>query len=597
MAVKSIIDIDVQDEAFKRFQEAFEEYDALLKSQPETIQKAESEFAKMEAAVAAITAVMGEFTSELKKVAAANAEIQQQNSSLLEGAHKAAKGQEKVTKEVNRSTDGMKKLAHASKVVGLNIFNVTKWMLKWGTLGGGLAGIAGGVGLDDLANSALSRNRAARGIGMTPGQQAAFQTYFGQFGATQGVESGIANARNDVSKRWIFSGLGITSQDLATKSNFALAIEAERRAQQIVKAAPRGEWENIAQARGLTQAGFTMEQLRVLRHTSAASLNRAAAGAAGSVNALGFTPGVAREWTQFSIALRRAGVEIESSLITGLHRLTPELSAVSRDLSHWIAAFVKGPEMGKIITDAENGLKVFANFLGSPQFGKDLNKFENAIALAASEMVSIAKGLAPYVKTGKSIWNANPLGLNKVTPDDLLHGAGDYYRDLRRFVGMGNNNPGNIRHKNEFGAWVTNRYPTEAAGMKAMAQLLQSYPTKHHADTIASIIPIWNGHGANDDEYIKNVSRWSGYSPEEHLNLSNPTVRDHLMAAMIREEHSEKITPQQVQGYLGGAHGLPQSVDRLVKTLRKQQAQKPATVVIRNQTSARVALQANGAAY
>ena len=93
------------------------------------------------------------------------------------------------------------------------------------------------------------------------------------------------------------------------------------------------------------------------------------------------------------------------------------------------------------------------------------------------------------------------------------------------------------------------------------------------------------------------MSRWSDYSQQEHLNLSNPTVRDHLMAAMIREEHSTKITPQQVQGYLGGAHELPQSVNRLVKTLRKQQAHKPATVVIRNQTSARVALQANGAAY
>ncbi|UNC15606.1 hypothetical protein FE249_15955 [Acidiphilium multivorum] len=587
MAVKSIIDIDVQDEAFKRFLDLFDEFQSKIADLPDEWKKVD---AAMSGAGKTFAKTSGASDAILAGMAASSATI-------VEAIHKATKAQREFEHATRKSHTALDGVAKTASKVSHSIFGIGKWMLKWGTLGGGLAGIAGGVGLDDLAYSALSRQRSARGIGMTPGQQAAFQTYFGQFGATQGVESGIANARNDVSKRWIFSGLGITPQDLATKSNFALAIEAERRAQQIVKAAPRGEWENIAQARGLTQAGFTMEQLRVLRHTSAASLNRAAAGAAGSVNALGFTPGVAREWTQFSIALRRAGVEIESSLITGLHGLTKELSAVSADLSKWIAAFVKGPEMGKIITDAENGLKVFANFLGSPQFGKDLNKFENAIALAASEMVSIAKGLAPYVKTGNSIWNANPMGLNKVTPDDLLHGAGDYYRDLRRFVGMGNNNPGNIRHKNEFGAWVTNRYPTEGAGMKAMAQLLQSYPTKHHADTIASIIPIWNGHGANDDEYIKNVSRWSGYSPQEHLNLSNPTVRDHLMAAMIREEHSEKITPQQVQGYLGGAHGLPQSVDRLVKTLRKQQAQKPATVVIRNQTSARVALQANGAAY
>ncbi|MFT2095683.1 transglycosylase SLT domain-containing protein [Acidiphilium multivorum] len=605
MAVKSIIDIDVQDEAFKRFLDLFDEFQSKIADLPDEWKKVD---AAMGGAGKTFAKTSGASDAILAGMAASSATI-------VEAIHKATKAQREFEHATRRSHTALDGVAKTASKVSHSIFGIGKWMLKWGTLGGGLAGIAGGVGLDDLANSALSRQRSARGIGMTPGQQAAFQTYFGQFGATQGVESGIANARNDVSKRWIFSGLGITSQDLATKSNFALAIEAERRAQQIVKAAPRGEWENIAQARGLTQAGFTMEQLRVLRHTSAASLNRAAAGAAGSVNALGFTPGVAREWTQFSIALRRAGVEIESSLITGLHRLTPELSAVSQQVSNWIAAFLRGGNFQRIIGNFEDGIKDVAAFVSSPKFKTDLETFGTDIAIVARKVVealqylkiipgaqisynAVAKAAAvPNQKIGllgrAALWEENNgFGYNAHDARLAMAGATQKYKIpkgmLWRLSGVESSHGENLLGpKTKYGraeGWMQ-LLPATASALHVNPWSMNPRRSGNAAMGAAHYLRILHDHFGSWDKAVA-AYNWGPGNLDADIKAHG---RDWLKYAPAQTQHEVAAVSE--------GPGLTKSVNRLMKTLRKQQAHKPATVVIRNQTSARVALQANGAAY
>ena len=135
-----------------------------------------------------------------------------------------------------------------------------------------------------------------------------------------------------------------------------------------------------------------------------------------------------------------------------------------------------------------------------------------------------------------------------------------------------NNNPGNIRHRNANGTWSLNSYPSRRAGMRAMSTLLESYPKRYGADTVASIIPIWNGHGKNDPAYIKNVSNWTGYGPNQPLNLRDPMVRDNLMAAMIRQEHGKRTSPFQVQALLSARRpGLSPRVNDTLNLLRGAQ--------------------------
>ena len=588
MAVKSIIDVDVNDEAFKRFEALFSQYEAKVKELP-------GEWKKVDEAMAGagkrFAGANGQTSAMLAGMAASAGVI-------AESIHKATKAQHDFQSATRKSHNAMKDLGAAAGKVSHTIFALGKWMLKFGTMGGALAGIGGAIGLDDLAGSALSRQRSARGIGMTPGQEAAFSTYFSQFGNADAVAANVANARNDISKRWVFSGIGISQGELQHDSNFQLSIDVEKKMQAALKKMPRADWQNIARARGFDLIAST-DEMRRWRHTSIDRMNSAAAGARSSVNALGFSNSAARDWADLQIQMHKAGVEIESSLITGLHRLAPELTKVSGDIARWISAFAKGPEMGKWVTDAEHGLQVFAKYLGSSAFQKDLVQFQHNMGTAASEMLAIAKGIYPYAKAAgwvakKTVQGAEAVGHGAVA---ALHATENGYRDVRRFVGMGDNNPGDIRHQNQFGTWVNNRYATTTQGIQAMDALLKQYPKQHHANTLASIIPIWNGHGKNDPEYIRRVSRWSGIGPDQPLDMNNKAQMAKVIAAMSREEGTHPVTREQAAVALGAQPGLPASVNRLVDTLRRQKPARPQHVTIRNQTSARVALQANAAAY
>lgn len=589
MAFKSVIDIDVNDEKFADFYKLYEEFERSLGDMPE-------EWKKLGDAIGGAGKEIGGIS---KDTAVLLGGMRASSESIVKAFGEATKAQRHFDSATRHSARSMGMLEKSAAKVSKSIFGIGKTVLKWGAIGGGLAGLGAGVGLDDLAYGALSRQRSARGLGMTPGQHAAFSTYFNQFGNADSVASNIANARNDVTKRWIFSGMGIGPKALATDSNFQLDILAEKKAQRLVKSMPRGEWQNISQALGLTSI-FSEQQLRLMRHTSYGRVNAAAKGATVSVGALGFSPKVAKEWSNLSVQLRKAGIEIETSLIKGLHRIAPEMSVLSKDITKGINAFMTGPQMKTMMAEAEYGLKRFANFITSPSFEKTLVQFEKNIGTTASEMAAIAKGILPYAKAagwvaGKSVDAAGAVAHGAKVG---FHGLEDAYRWTRREVYGPRNNPGNLRHKNKFGGWVLNRYATPHAGMEAMARNLMGYPSKHHADTLASIIPIWNGHGKNDPNYISFVSHQTRYKPDQPLNLNNQTVRDKVMAAMIGFEQgrNKMPTPDQVADTLNG-NGLSASVNRLVNTLRRQQAHKPAHVTIRNQTAARIAVQTNAATY
>ncbi|HQT89602.1 MAG TPA: hypothetical protein PK677_13805 [Acidiphilium sp.] len=497
-----------------------------------------------------------------------------------------------------------------------------------GVAGVGLAGIGGAIGLDDLAGSALNRQRSARGVGMTPGQAASFSTNFNQFGNADAFAANIANARNDVSKRWVFAGLGIGQNALQHDSNFQLSLDAEKKMQIALKAMPRADWMNEAQARGYNLLAST-EQMRLDRHTSVSRMNSAVVNARNDVHSVGFSSAVGRDWINLDIQLRKAGIEIESSLITGLHRLAPVLTRVSAEASHWVAAFAKGPEMGKIVGDVEGGLKTFAKFIGSGSFQKDLTAFETSIGDLAGEIGAVARFLKPYAKAlDPTMGKKGKAGFNPYHPGGGLFGPPAQPAD---HSGSGlelwihNQNREKIKQIDAWSKkhtpwmplapippkWTQHNNPldlmpggklehfgTTKQGIQAGAALLRQYPTKHQADTLASIIPVWNGHGKNDASYIANVSKWSGIKPNAPINMDNKATMAKVISAMSREEGTDRVTRAQATAALsGGPSGLPAKVERLVETLRRQKPMRPQQVTIRNQTSARVAIQANAAAF
>lgn len=619
MAVKSIIEVDVQDEAFQRFQTLFADYEAKVKGLPSDWKKVDD---AMGGAAKRFAAASGPTDAILAGMAASAGVI-------AESIHKASRAQRQFEGATRRSHSTMNALGAAASKVSHTIFGMGKWMLKMGALGGGLAGIGGAIGLDDLAGSALNRQRSARGVGMTPGQAAAFSTYYDQFGNADAVASNVASARNDISKRWAFTGIGIGQSALQNDSNFQLSTDVVSKIQHALKQMPRATWINEAQARGFN-AFMSTDEMRVLRHTSNARVEDAKRGAAGSTNALGFSPGVARDWANFSIQLRKAGIEIESSLIVGLHRLAPVLTRISSDAARWISDFAKGPEMGKIVGDVESGLQTFAKFLGSPGFRSDAANFSAAIGQLAHETVNALRylHLIPQAKIGFAKLAADAAKPNQLTSPFAPIGiaahrlAGSYSKDRittlsqaadKRFhlpagtmerLAMHESSYGKhligpeTKYGRAVGVWQMLRGTATDMGVGSrISPLEESTGAARYLSRLHAHYGSWNkavaaynwGPGNLDADIKAHGAKWLTHAPK--------ATQGEVAAVAGRHIAPNQVTPVAVASANAAHDHLPAKVDRLIETLRRQKPMRPQQVTIRNQTSARVALQTNAAAF
>lgn len=598
MAIKSIIEIPVEDKAFEKFKKSFEDYEKKVKELPQDWAKVQ------EGADAATKASVAHTRAIIAAMGAASAVV-------VEELEKAAKAQGKLESATRRSEGGMQKLHAAAKAVSATVFSIGKKMLEFGLIGAGVIGVGGLFGLSELPYAAVTRQRSARGAGLTPGQQASLQTYFNQFGNVDSAAMSIANARNDVTKRWIFSGLGIGQNDLNNASNFTLTEQALRNAQRIVKAAPDSDWLNVAQARGLTQI-FSPETLRNLRLSSSGSVAAAIAAANSDAGKLGFSSKTAQDWTNFSNALHRAGVEIESSLIVGLDKFTPLLTRVSHHVADWISAFAKGPEIGKWTKKLADGLSDAFAFIASGKLQGDMVDFVDDIEILTKalggaikffgignknpDFPSLAKAAAEPGGAATA-WAKEAIKYRRwqgyydpkriadlAAQDDKKYGlpAGTMGRLAMIESSFGANQIGPMTPSGQaVGVWqmmpgtakaLTNqpRYNEVAEGDAAARYLSALY--KHYGSWRKAVAAYNWGPGKLDADIKAHGKKWFDYLPNQ--------------------------TKAEVSAVVGSNSAKTDSqISKLVGAIKGQKTAPAATVIVQNQSSARVSVQAQGAAY
>jgi len=605
VAVKSIIDIDVNDEAFQRFQALFAEYEEKVKELPGDWKKVDD---AMGGAAKRFAAASGQTDAILAGIAASAGVI-------AESIHKASKAQHQFEGATRRSHGAMNALGSAALKVSHTIFGMGKWMLKMGAIGGSLASLGGAIGLDDLAGSALNRQKSARGVGMTPGQKSAFSTYYNQFGNADAVASNVASARNDISKRWAFTGIGVSQSALQNDNNFQLSMDVVSKIQHALKKMPRADWQNIAQARGFNMF-MSMDEMRVLRHTSNARVDAAWRGAEKNVSTLGFSNGVAREWATLSIQMHKAGVEIESSLIVGLHKLAPVITKALTDISNWVSAFARGPEMGKIIGEVSTDLQKFVSFVGSSKFQTDVAQFTTAIAQLARETVNALRyfHLIPSASISDSQRLKQAVAIPKTAPHAgrVAHFAAyvDKHLDMRP----------SKQSIYEAAVAAHKKYPDvpvrelmklasiESSTGKNMLGPKTAYgrpegpwqmmPGTAKAMGAHDIMGSVHNAAMGAARYLHLLGKQFG---SQKVALAAYEAGPGTVAAQMKAHPHTWLAsagPAERKETTAAAHAhLPAKVDRLIDTLRRQRPMRPQQVTIRNQTSARVALQANAAAF
>jgi hypothetical protein len=135
-----------------------------------------------------------------------------------------------------------------------------------------------------------------------------------------------------------------------------------------------------------------------------------------------------------------------------------------------------------------------------------------------------------------------------------------------------------------------------------MADLLQSYPEKKHADTLTKIINTYApaSDNNNDAAYIADVAKRTGFNPDQKLNLNDPATLTKLISAMVRHENGTRITPDDVREEVASGRGQPSAVNStdmtaLIQILARQ-TNSAAKVTIFNKAGANVAVSTNAAA-
>lgn len=269
-----------------------------------------------------------------------------------------------------------------------------------------LFGLASGVAVGAIGVSAFSRYRESLGLGVTPGALSSFSAYYSPLINGGDVLSKVAEARNDLSLRPYLSRMGIGQRELETESNDRIARDITERAAQMWRTGPQTT--QFAEATGLLNF-FSMEDLRRLGATSPQELQRMRRRSERAEGELNFSPEVAQQWNDFTVELRKAGVQIDTVLIKGLVRLSDPLKNLVQAVVTSLDSFLNNPGMADTINEVAKGIKWFAAEIQTPEFQNGIKSFVTGI-------VSAAEGVARFVEAVGGIFGGNPAAATNGTP-------------------------------------------------------------------------------------------------------------------------------------------------------------------------------------
>jgi len=378
MALKSIIDVEVNDDAFTKFAAKFREYQAALEKTPAAWADIGKEakgqaltFDKLVVALVAQTELLG----------------------------RAGKVTHATGESVKSQAHHWHDMARDTKAFASHITSATKEFLKWtGVIGAfsGLLGAGGLFGIERLAQSAGGMRRSAAGLDLTPGEQRAFSLNFGRVVDPTQLLGGVNEAMHDATKRWTLTGAGLTDQEIRGKDTGQVAAALLPHLKSLADKTPDAMMAQVLQSRGLSQF-ITLQDFERLKRMSPAELAQYEKSYQKDRSSLGFSPGTLKAWQDFQVQLTRAGNQIETTFIKGLSPLAPELSKLSDGFSDVVKAFLGSEDVKHWIDLAATGLHEFAGFLHTPKFQKDVRSFIRGVGELATALGAAAKWIAGFI--------------------------------------------------------------------------------------------------------------------------------------------------------------------------------------------------------
>ena len=436
--------------------------------------------------------------------------------------------------------------------------------------------LAGVTAAKAIADAAVTRQRSAFGVGVTPGQQSSFGVYGQQFLGQNALQT-AANVQSNFGNAGALGALGIDFNQARSWSKSHLAFEMLRQGVRIANASPDLPFGNnplLAQYAALTgDADF--DQLRNAMAMGSGALDKAESNVNRNAASMNFGKGEAANAALLKMAAEGAGVRAQTWLINNTTGIDPViakgLDALSGDPRKALATLGDTIRQ-KVVPPLEH----FVHTLNLASGGLLHNMKSNATT-------AIALHDAAY-------GSRNPFGSLMIDPLAVMGNLGDFWnwatgtkpRGSGSIHALGGssprNNPLNMKIISG-GNLLWGQYGSVDEGIRANAARLLEYKSDWGADTLASLIPIWNGHGANSADYINNVEKWSGVSRFARLHSLSQSQFAAVESAMSREEGTSPVSRQQVMNALF------------------RQQQRPTTILVQvsNPTQSRVSVSVKGA--
>ena len=415
MAVKSIIDIEVNDAAFKSFVALFDKYKKDLSSLPKLWDK---------------TGQQIENTADRSQDLLSAIETQ---TNLL---NKQLITQIKIHDVLKESDRSMVKMNKTTLSFYKNIKDVQDVMVRLksaaGFLGGVFSFLSGGTGffgLDALARGASQTRQQAGELGINPNELQAAQTAYRRLPGASSALSGIASAQTSATRRAYMSAfLGIDATDIQNKSAAELMPQTmmalQSQAQGILSTNPE-QFETFATSRHLTDF-MSVQQLRQLARMQPEELQGLNQQFSKNVNSFDLTDKTVSAWDTFLDKLSVGSVKLQDTLIT-------KLTALAGPIGNVVEAFTNLANSGMSNPAFKDGLNKFAKWIN--EFAVTLGKPETAKAMGdfADKIVEIVKVIANAIDS-----LANLFGPSKTTYNEAEN-AGANERIMQRAAGVYSN--------------------------------------------------------------------------------------------------------------------------------------------------------------
>ena len=484
-------------------------------------------------------------------------------------------------------------------------------MAKWGGLAvgvlGGLAGVGTLFGLDRLARSIGATRTSAMGLGITYGQNQAYNVNYSRLVHPGDIMSNISTAKYDLASDQYkaLMAAGISQRDIANKNPAQIFSEFMHRIPEIFSGVPKGQIGTTASQYGLNNLMSTQDIVAYL-NASPEERKKIEADTQRDSKDMDLQDSVQRQWQDFITQLGRATETVKAKFMDKISVIEPDLEKLSSTISGMVTKFVDSGAAKASINWLGVELNKFAEYVGKKEFQDDVRDFAKWVG-------SAAKSLWNFVSffSGVSSANADTLpGAKEQDTGDFQ--PGDTYDPItgkRISGGSGPSSPGlTSKAQNEAGLrlmdyLVKERGWTPAAAAIAAGNAQQESGFNPTASGDPSVpggshgIFQWNrgrldalkayaaGHG---EDWEKERTQEEFFANEAERKIPNwKSERDFSSAGEIShafEGYSDNSTGTQIanaKSFLGRYWDHQ-------KPVAFHAPEHPHSVVIRNQTGANV---------